>query len=225
MKPLEALINSDEPAWPLVTQWVREAEVPVEVLPAEAAAADAALYSTQVTTRSPMGAVVHNCAGLLIDDGWLRVLGAGGHPRFQRSLPQWNEGRGNGFYLVADDVAGGFFAINGHALGEDSGNIYYYAPDSLSWEPCGFGYSQFLVWSMSVNLHQFYETFRWEQWQSEVRRLTGDQAFCILPFLWAEGPPMKERFRGVVPISDTWFLQQDIQRQLDGDQAEIKGAS
>src|SRR5262245_57962735 len=117
MRPLHELIDEKEPAWPLVEQWISEAEVNVEVLPAERTVGLAALHATQVTTRSPMGAIVLHTAGLLLDSGWLRFLGAGGHRRFERSLPAWNESRSNGFYLVADDAVGGSFAINGGALG------------------------------------------------------------------------------------------------------------
>ncbi len=34
------------------------------------------------------------------------------------------------YLLVADDVSGGFFAINGGAFDGKAGNIFYYAPDS-----------------------------------------------------------------------------------------------
>jgi hypothetical protein len=216
MRALSDLIDRAEPAWPLVQQWIRHASVPVEVLPAEPAAGDAALYATQVTTRSPMGAIAHNAAGIFIDNGWLRVLGAGKHPRFQRSLPEWNEGRSDRFYLVADDVVGGFFAINGGSLGQDLGNVYFYAPDSLRWEPCRFGYSEFLVWSMSEKLHEFYDSLRWDGWIAEVTQLSGDQTISIYPFLWAEGPPIKDRHRGPVPVAEQWALQLDLKRQLDG---------
>jgi hypothetical protein len=216
MRALSELIDRNEPAWPLVQQWISEASVPVEVLPTDAAAGDAALYATQVTTRSPMGAIAHNAAGIFIDHGWLRVLGAGKHPRIQRSLPEWNEGRSDRFYLVADDVVGGFFAINGGSLGKDLGNIYFYAPDSLRWEPCRFGYSLFLVWAMSDKLKEFYDSWRWEGWVAEVMELSGDQAVGIYPFLCAKGPPIKERHRGPVPVAEQWALQLDLQRQLDG---------
>ena len=214
MRDLTELIDPNESAWPLVQQWIGDASVPVEVLPADVAAGEAALYATQVTTRCPMGAIAYNAAGIFIDNGWLRVLGAGRHPRFQRSLPQWNEGRSNRFYLVADDVVGGFFAIDGGSLGDDLGNVYFYAPDSLRWEPCGFGYSQFLIWAVSEKLHEFYDSLRWDEWVVEVKKLTGDQVINIYPFLWAEGPPIKERHRGTVPVAEQYDLQLDMQRQL-----------
>src|ERR1700724_1908741 len=141
MRSLRELIDDSEPAWPLVEQWIGKAAIDVDVLLADPAAGEAALYATQITTRSPLGAIAYQAAGLLIDSGWLRVLGAGGHPRFHRSLPGWNKGRSNGYLLVADDAVGGFFALNGGALGKDRGDIYYFAPDSLKWESCKFGYS------------------------------------------------------------------------------------
>src|SRR5689334_17854253 len=109
-----------------------------------------------------MGAVVYETGGILIDNGWLRVLGSG-HDRLTRTMPRWNEGRADGFYLVADDAVGGFFAINGGALGPDAKNLYYFAPDSLEWEPLNFGYSTFLQWACAGPLEKFYEWIRW-QW-------------------------------------------------------------
>src|SRR4051812_31746432 len=114
MRSVNELINLDDPGFPLVRGWVEAAVRPVEILPPSVARVDA-LVETQVTTRSPMGAVVYETGGILVDGGWLRILGSG-HPRLGRTLPAWNLGRGAGFYLVADDAIGGFFAINGGAL-------------------------------------------------------------------------------------------------------------
>jgi hypothetical protein len=215
MRPLQELIDDNEPAWPLVQEWIGEAAVDVDVLPATATAGDQALLATQVTTRSPMGAIVHKTAGLLIDSGWLRVLGAGGHARFQRSLPAWNQGRSSGYLLVADDAVGGFFALNGGALGKDAGKLYYYAPDSLRWEPLEAGYSDFLVWAMSGGLADFSDNLRWEGWQSETKAMSADQAINFVPFLFMEGPRLSERSRRAVPVAEQYALQLDLQRQLN----------
>jgi hypothetical protein len=161
-----------------------------------------------------MGAIAFHTSGIFIDGGWLRVLGAGQHPRFQRSLPSWNQNRSEGYYLVADDVLGGYFAINGGALGDDPGQVYYYAPDSLAWEPCGLSYSQFIVWAMSGKLDEFYNDFRWQGWETEVRELTGDQVLSVYPFLWAEGPSLAHRDRRAIDASEYYSLQADLQRQL-----------
>lgn len=77
MKTLADLINTADPAWPLIQEWLAEAANPVEILPRDPAAAEAELVKTQVSTRSVMGAVVYETGGILIDQGWLRILGSG----------------------------------------------------------------------------------------------------------------------------------------------------
>jgi hypothetical protein len=216
MRPLNELINTDDSAWPLVREWIDKTNVKVEILPADQKCAYESLLVTQVTTRSPMGAIVHNTAGIFIDHGWLRILGAGGHERFQRSLPGWNAGRSNGFYLIADDALGGSFAINGGAFGDDVKMIYYYAPDALRWEACHLSYSDFLVWAMSGKLDTYYESEHWPGWQTEVAKLTGDQVLNVFPFLFTKGPPIAERTRRAIPVAELYALQLDLQRQLDG---------
>lgn len=213
MRPLTELINTEEPAWPDVQQWITEAKNPVEVLPANDAHREAALLAIQVTTRSPMGAIVYETGGLLIDHGWLRILGSG-HERLPRSLPAWNEGRTMfsdgeppGYLLVADDVLGGFFAINGGSLGQDPGSMYYYAPEAQEWQPMDFSYSEFVIWCLQGDLTGFYEHVRWPGWEEETKRVGGDQAISIYPFLFTKGPPLEQRHHGIVPISEMFTVQ------------------
>ncbi len=87
-KTLEELICIDDPGWPEVQKWIAEAKNHVEVLPASDPARSEALLETQVTTRSIMGAIVYETGGLLIDHGWLRVLGSS-HEKLKRTMPQW----------------------------------------------------------------------------------------------------------------------------------------
>ena len=212
MRPLSELINTDDPAWPEVQQWIAEATNHVEVLPVDEVNRDSALLAIQVTTRSPMGAIVYETGGLLIDHGWLRILGSG-HSRLPRSLASWNEGRtmfgdaqAPGYLLVADDVLGGFFAINGGSLGKEQGSVFYFAPDTADWECLDFTYSQFIFWCLQGNLAGFYESLRWPGWEQEIRTLAGDQAIFVFPFLFAKGEPIAERQRGVVPLSEMFSL-------------------
>jgi hypothetical protein len=65
MRPVAELINKKEPGWPLVQEWISKAKNHVEVLPADPAEGEKALYKIQVTTRSPMGAVVYKTGGIL----------------------------------------------------------------------------------------------------------------------------------------------------------------
>ncbi|RTQ51667.1 DUF2625 domain-containing protein [Hymenobacter gummosus] len=218
MRTLSELVDTADPGWPLVQGWLAEARNPVDVLPiVSRAQAEQALLAVQVTTRSPMGALVYETGGLLIDSGWLRVLGSG-HPRLSRSLPGWNEGRTSpqpdGFLLVADDVLGGFFALNGGALGPDLGHIYYFAPDRLAWEPLELGYSDFLNFCLNGDLDQFYEGQRWPGWAAETRRLDGSQGWGFVPFLWLQPDGSAPRRRQAVPLAELWTLEQDMARQL-----------
>lgn len=45
--------------------------------------------------------------------------------------------------LVVDDVLGGHFAMNGGAFEGKIGDIFYFALDSLEWEPMNMTYSEF----------------------------------------------------------------------------------
>jgi hypothetical protein len=221
MRYLKDLL-SDDSAWPLVREWIDAASNQVEVLQASDPSRSQALEETQVTTRSPMGAVVYETGGLLIDGGWLRILGSG-HPRLPRTLPGWNKGRtwnegesAPQILIVADDVLGGSFAINGGGLNGPTAHVHYFAPDRLAWEPLDCGYSEFLHWVLGGNIEKFYEEWRWPGWRAEVSELPGDKAFSIYPFLWAKGPAIEKRSREVVPMAELFGLQIDIQRQLAG---------
>jgi Protein of unknown function DUF2625 len=211
---------SDDSAWPLVRQWIDAASNRVEVLESRDPDRSMALEALQVTTHSPMGAVVYESGGLLIDGGWLRILGSG-HPRLPRSLPDWNKGRtwedgdpSPPLLIVADDVVGGSFALNGGALPGPLGHVHYFAPDSLEWESLEHGYSDFLAWTLSGDLETFYGGQRWPGWLPEVEGLPGDRAFAIYPFLWAKGPPVAERSRRPVPMAELFDLQFDLRRQI-----------
>jgi hypothetical protein len=181
MRPLRELINTEEPAWPDVQQWIANAKNPVEVLPVNPADRESALLALQVTIRSPMGAIVYETGGLLIDHGWLRILGSG-HARLPRSIASWNQGRtmfGDveppGYLLVADDVVGGFFAINGGQLGPELGSVFYFAPDSLQWECLDRSYSEVLIWWLQGNLAEYYESLRWPGWEQKQLAWAGSR--------------------------------------------------
>jgi uncharacterized protein DUF2625 len=213
MKELYELIDREDPGWPLVQQWIKEARNRVEVLPPpDDATRERALVATQVTTRSPMGAIIYESGGILVDHGWLRILGSG-HPRLPRSVANWNFGRSFSvagarpeFVLVADDVVGGFFAIDGGGLGFEQGKVCYFAPDALEWENTEKGYSDFLIWCFQGDLGMYYENARWPNWQHEVQEVAGDQALGFLPPLSEAGPLASERRRQPMPVAEIYSL-------------------
>ena len=65
MKKLHELINREEPAWDLINEWLSNALNHYEILPREAERAEKELLLAQVTTRSPMGAIIYETGGLL----------------------------------------------------------------------------------------------------------------------------------------------------------------
>ena len=166
VRTLDELIDKDNPAIGLVRKWVQAADVPCQILP-PSSDNRRVLHDVQVTTGTVLGAIAYETGGVFVESGWLRFLGSG-NERLPRNLADWNAGRSCGFRLVADDVAGGFFAINETAFGDDVGTIFYWAPDNLGWEPLGFSFEDFLRWSMTSCISDFYQNFRWPTWQQEV---------------------------------------------------------
>lgn len=220
MKPLTDLINKEESGWELVSEWIKEATNSVEILPREQKSAELALYNTQVTTRSPMGAIIYETGGILIDNGWIRILGSGSE-KLSRNLPDWNKGKSitefgqqASYFLVADDVIGGFFAINGGEFGEDLGQMYYFAPDCLEWEAMEMGYSDFIWWALTGDLEQFYEGLKWNNWNIEIKNLNGNKGIGFYPFLWTEYDNVNNLSRKSIPIDEIWNLQLELKKQL-----------
>jgi len=221
MRAVDELINNSEPGWLLVKEWIDSAKNKVEILPCDSIKAKDALYKTQVTTRSPMGAIIYSTGGLLVDNGWIRILGSG-HAKLNRTLPNWNKGKSfkefgdrPPFLLVADDVVGGFFAINGGQFGKDAGKIYYLAPDNLQWEALDMTYTEFLLFCFSGDLAKFYEQFRWTNWKEEVSKLEGDKVFSFYPYLWTtEGKDIDQIVRKPVPIEEQYIFNIASRKQL-----------
>jgi hypothetical protein len=219
-RSLEELVDKRQPGIALVREWIRVAKNPVEVLPVNRADGERALVALQVTSRSPMGAIALETGGLLIDHGWIRVLG-GGNKRLPRAIHQWNRmalgaaQRFPGTILVADDVLGGFFAINGGRLKGPLGHVFYYSPQSLEWEDVAPSYSEWLVGIMSGDLNTFYEGLRWSGWRREVEPLSGERGISVYPFLFAAGEEIAKRSRKPVPLEELWTLHlEEVPRQL-----------
>jgi len=221
MRKVEELINETEPGWELVTEWINSAKNKVEILKVDIEKAKDALFKTQVTTRSPMGAIIYQTGGILVDNGWIRILGSG-NEKLNRTLPEWNFGKTitefgkpTPFLLIADDAIGGFFLLNGGGLGKDVGKVYYFAPDSLEFEPLDLSYSEFLEFCFNNDLEKFYQGYKWENWKDEVEKLDGDRVYSFVPFLWTkEGKEINKSSRKVIPIEEQYNLNMEFRKQL-----------
>lgn len=210
MRALDELFDPAQGGRRLVDEWRAAATNTIELLPCSADDGARCLHALQVTTRSPMGAIAHGTGGLLVDGGWVRVLGAG-CPRLGRSLASWNatgtdRERLPGALLVADDAVGGFFALDGGRFGARPGSVHYFAPDSLRWEDLDASYSDWLQWLCTGDLARFYAASRWATWRADVAALDGDRGTLVYPFPCADGPPLDERSRSAVPIQELWAI-------------------
>ena len=221
MRSTDELINKIDPGWVLVKQWIDSAKNKVEILPVDTAKARDALYKTQVTTRSPMGAVVYMTGGLLIDNGWIRILGSGS-VKLNRTLPEWNMGKTfkdfgqpTPYLLIADDAIGGYFLLNGGGLGKDVGKIYYFSPDNLEYEQLDLTYTDFLNFCFNNNLEEFYKGYRWANWKEEVSKLSGDKVFNFFPYLLTkEAKDINKISRKAVPVEEQYRLNVVFRKQL-----------
>ncbi|MEK6494503.1 DUF2625 family protein [Myroides odoratimimus] len=222
MKSLADLINTEEPGIALINEWLNDAVRPIALLPQyNKEIAEEALLQLQVTTRSPLGAIVYETGGLLIDNGWIRVLGGG-----TETLPssyQWNKGKtidqnnqSNGYYIVALDVLGGYFCINSGGLGEDIGKVYYFAPDTLDFESLDISYSDLIYFFIAGNVDQFYQDFRWNTWKEDIAQLPLDQALHIFPPLWTkEGKQIDSTSINPVAIEELYQINKDFKEGLN----------
>ncbi len=221
MRPLEELVNVPQPGWMYVQQLIDYAKNKVEILSCDTARAKEALYKCQVNIHSPMGAIVYGTGGLLIDNGWIRILGSGSN-KLDRTLPDWNKekslkefGEQPGFLLIADDAVGGFFALNGGAFGKDMGQVYYLSPDNLKWRPLGQTYFDFLLFCLRGNLDEFYKGFRWTNWEQDVATLDGNQVYTFSPCLWTkDGKDINKNERKVIPVEEQYAFNIDSRKQL-----------
>lgn len=221
MRTLQELVNTEDPGWLVIKEWISVAKNKVEILPCERQRAENALVNTQVTTRSLMGAIIYETGGLLIDNGWIRILGSGSD-RMKRTLPDWNQGKTfeefgepAPYLLVADDAIGGFYAINAGFLGKDMGNMYYFAPDLLRWLPMEIGYSQFLLFCFETDMNDFYEGLRWKDWEKDVAALNPDYAYSFVPFLWTkEGKDINDVSRKVIPVEEVYNFNMEMKNTL-----------
>jgi hypothetical protein len=218
VRPYRELV-SDDPAWPEIAALAAKHSARVTVLPRDPTAAKACLEGIQVTTHSSLGALAHETGGILIDHAWLRMLGSG-HPRLSRTLGGWNAELGvplGQFVIVADDVLGGVFAINGGALGPARGNVHYFAPDALRWEDLEVGHTAWVQWALTTDLSEFYGDLRWPGWEAESEQVGGDRALSLYPPPWtAEGKDISKVDRRTVPTAELWGLQMDVAAQLGG---------
>lgn len=205
-RTIEELESVEDPAWPLVRSWIDNATNTVELLPTTPARGRETLLKLQVTARAALGALALHSGGLLLDHRWLRIMGGS-------DAPVMNLASANALnappiqapsqLLVAFDVLGGQFAINGGALAGSLGEVHYFAPDELAWLPMGMGHGDFVAWAMTDALGMYYEHLRWPGWEGECEHVAVDEGLALYPFPFTrEGQDLAKVSRRIVPLSE-----------------------
>ncbi|MDG2531076.1 DUF2625 family protein [Caulobacter endophyticus] len=198
MRSLLDLLDETDSALPLLRTWIDDpAGNGGVLLPPDQRMRIETLTGLQVTTRSMLGAIAYETGGVAVADGFLRLLGGG----LVRSLPQTAALTGaplDGSYpdviVVADDVLGGLFALNGGRFGAGRpGEVFHLAADDIAWAPLGVGYADFVEWCLTGDLKQLYEPFAHLDEYEARPRPAFDEAYAFYPFLWSrearEGRP------------------------------------
>ena len=202
---LQDLTTVDDPAWPLLREWLDSGRVEVQVLEAEQDRRDRCLVGLQVTLRSVLGAVAYQTGGLLVDHGWLRLLG-GGHgalPSLYEALGLEGTTSARDYVVLGWDVVGGVFALDGGSLRGVKGHVCYYAPDALQWEDLEFGHAEFVRWTLTGGLVTFAGDLRWERWETQAPLVPLDEVYLSEPPLWtAEGQDIDAAARRRVRLDE-----------------------
>lgn len=215
---------SNDSAWGQFSSWISQAGARVRVLPVEPHRGEPVARALGVSERSSLWAMATNVGALMIDDGWVRVLG-GGVSGQHADLAEWNGlsdaptfQKSASFFVVGYDVMGGVFALDGGALGDGRGQVFYFAPDSLAWEPMEMGYTPWLEWLLldRERVDAWFESQRWPGWREEVRPLSLDTAISAYPFAWSkEGKDPSKVSRSPVPATSVIATHFRFARELE----------
>ena len=189
MRTITELLDRQEPALPLLRGWMdNPAGNGGILLPPVDGVRTATLLRLQVTTRSMLGTLAYETGGVSVADGLVRLLGSG----VERSLLRTAEiagcplgGRYPDLIVVGDDALGGLFAINGGRFGADGhGNVFHLAADETAWVPLGVGYTDFVAWCLTGDLHRLYGSLADLDAYKVRPRPAFDATYSFYPFLW-----------------------------------------
>jgi Protein of unknown function DUF2625 len=200
MKDITDLVDVPNPSWPVLLDDLASSFIDYVVLPPDTDRCQATLLQLQVTARSPLGAIALHTGGIVVLGGWLRVYGgSGGGPEGLPSLAEvngfpdafqsnWSPAAG---LVVAHDVLGGVFAINGmnpeeHGRPGNPGGLVYFSPATLSWQDMEMRHSEWLSWLLDGNAVNHYYDLLWPTWRTEVSGLGMRDGISVYPPLWSE---------------------------------------
>ena len=156
------------------------------------------LNSLKINSNSVLGSIILNSSGIIVDD-WIRILGSEG--TYNKGILWYNEiFEIENIIIIAHDIVGGIFAI------DNFDEIWYFAPDTLAWENLEINYAQFINWVLEGDIDLFYNTMRWNSWQTDCQNVKFDEGMLIYPFLWSNEIEINEASKKIVPIEELFDI-------------------
>lgn len=219
LRSADELANVSNSAWPSLRDAI-ERSPSTQALPGDRQRGLASLYALQVTQASTLGAMALNTGGVVVDHGWVRILGSGtvelpglaqinslGDPENVTAPPP--------FLIVGFDILGGKFAIDGGGLGVNPGEVCYWGPDTLRWEGLDVGHSGFVHSFISGASAEFYASMRWPGWEHEASEVSLDRGLSLYPPPFTtEGADLSLVSRCAVPFAELTYFYDEAAAQL-----------
>ncbi|WFP16249.1 DUF2625 family protein [Citricoccus muralis] len=191
---------ADVDVWAGFESGIAKAPWEVENLHCDPQRSQQVMAQLELTEDSELGAMVAHTGGLVIDHGWVRLLGAGlgDLPDVATASPFTRE---DPHYLVLGvDVLGGIFAIDGTALGAGAGRLCYIDPTTMdaaqpTVRDLNVSHAQFMAWVLTGDVDKFYAPHRWDDWKEDIAGLSlnhgldADRQPIRLSDLWEQAFP------------------------------------
>ncbi|WP_423921726.1 DUF2625 family protein [Frigoribacterium sp. 2-23] len=199
-------------AWPELSELIAASPLDAVVVPPHDGSGTATRL--RLGSRFYLGALASHTSGVLIDQGWLRLLGGSSSVP---GLPGIDEATADqpGLVVIAYDVLGGAFALDGGSLGAGDGSVHHYSVMSLEWENLELGHSAFVRAMLGGATTRFYESLRWPGWQDDVAGLAPTQGLSLYPYPFtAEGKDPASVSRAPVSFAELIGLHNDIAGQV-----------
>lgn len=210
-------MTEERPAlWPELEELLERPGSRARILPVSAGSPTFARLG--LARWSALGALASSTGGVLLCDGWIRVFGGVGEGMGAR-LPALDEVNAPGaeHFVVACDVLGGVFAIDGGAFGRADAKLHYFGPDTLDWLDLEIGVWALIEAMCSGADEQFYEELRWPGWEAEVIMLGLDEGIGVYPFLCTRGTtPVANASRRAVPMDELVDAHVELLRHIEG---------
>jgi len=188
----------------MILKCFSESTTEIQVLPANEKNVCSLNDYIDYNKNSSFGIVLSHTGGVVIDS-WLRIYGCGDIDFVQRNklLKEY------GMMIIAEDILGGLFGL------ENSGEMFYFAPDRLEWETMKIDYPSFLNWACEKErVDLFYDIFRFDNWEETAKSLSFKQGITHFPFLWTSDNGV-DRNREIVPIEEMFMMQLNLSKTIN----------